>query len=105
MEREARMKQRFEDKSSHTSFRYLRKMRELSGAPEEMAPFFDTLDRIYTKMKNMNIPGDVPLIGTYCVQRQLHSVFHRRRQGAQRCMPAGKSCGRLSEYRHDAGLQ
>ena len=85
MEREARMKQRFEDKSSHTSFRYLRKMRELSGAPEEMAPFFDTLDRIYTKMKNMNIPGDVPLIGTYCVMVPQELIYAAGAQPVKLC--------------------
>ena len=85
MEREARMKQRFEDKSSHTSFRYLRKMRELSGAPEEMAPFFDTLDRIYTRMKNMNIPGGVPLIGTYCVMVPQELIYAAGAQPVKLC--------------------
>ena len=85
MERKARMKQRFEDKSSHTSVRYLRKMRELSGAPEEMAPFFDTLDRIYTKMKNMNIPGGVPLIGTYCVMVPQELIYAAGAQPVKLC--------------------
>ena len=85
MEREARMKQRFEAKSSHTAVRYLRKMRELSGAPEEMAPFFDTLDRIYTKMKNMNIPGGVPLIGTYCVMVPQELIYAAGAQPVKLC--------------------
>ena len=85
MEREARLKQRFEAKSSHTAVRYLRKMRELSGAPEEMAPFFDTLDRIYTRMKNMNIPGGVPLIGTYCVMVPQELIYAAGAQPVKLC--------------------
>ena len=85
MEREARMKQRFEAKSSHTSVRYLRKMRELSGAPEEMTPFFDTLDRIYTKMESVDTPGGVPLVGTFCVMAPQELIYAAGAQPVKLC--------------------
>ena len=64
LEKEARMKDRFRRKSSYTSVRYLRRMKELSGAPEEMMPFFDILDKVYTKMESPDIPKDIPMVGT-----------------------------------------
>ena len=74
-EKEARMKERFDRKSSHTSARFLRKMKELSGAPEEIEPFFDTLDHIYTNMESPISFGNEPLVGTYCVMAPHELIY------------------------------
>ena len=74
-EREARMKERFRRKSSHTSARYLRRMKELGGAPEELTPFLETLDQIYTGMESADIPADVPAVGTYCVMAPQELIY------------------------------
>ena len=84
-EREARMKERFGNKASHTSARYMRRMRELSGAPAEMEPFFDTLDRIYTKMEGVDVPANVPQVGTYCVMVPRELIYAAGAQPVKLC--------------------
>ena len=84
-EREARMKERFQRKSSHTSARYLRRMKELGGAPEELTPFMETLDRIYTGMESTDIPADVPAVGTYCVMAPQELIYAAGAQPVKLC--------------------
>ena len=84
-EREARMKERFRRKSSHTSIRYLRRMKELGGAPEEFTPFMETLDRIYTGMESADIPADVPAVGTYCVMAPQELIYAAGAQPVKLC--------------------
>ena len=85
LEKEARLKERFRNKSSHTSVRYMRRMKELSGAPEEMAPFWDTLDRIYTDMESAAVPAGTPLIGTYCVMAPQELIYAAGAQPVKLC--------------------
>ena len=85
LEKEARLKERFRTKSSHTSVRYLRRMRELSGAPEEMQPFWDTLDRIYTKMESAAVSAGTSLIGTYCVMAPQELIYAAGAQPVKLC--------------------
>ena len=47
LERKARQDRRFISKETQTAAKYLRRIEELSGAPEGMEPFLDTLRRIY----------------------------------------------------------
>ena len=64
-ERKARQDKRFINKETHTAAKYLRRIGELSGVPEGMGPFLDTLKRIYVDMQGVNT--DRKTIGTYCV--------------------------------------
>ena len=45
-----RQDRRFINKETQTSAKYLRRLKELSGAPDGMEPFYDTLERIYVDM-------------------------------------------------------
>lgn len=85
LEKEARMKDRFRRKSSYTSVRYLRRMKELSGAPEEMMPFFDILDKVYTKMESPDIPKDIPMVGTYCAMAPQELIYAAGAQPVKLC--------------------
>ena len=64
---EERQRQRFIDKSTKVSGKYLRRLEELNGAPEAMQPFFKVLKDIYVDMKNVEKPADTKIVGTYCV--------------------------------------
>lgn len=85
LEREARMIERFQRKSSYTSIRYLRRMKELSGAPEELIPFFDILDKIYTKMESPDLTEDIPMVGTYCVMAPQELIYAAGAQPVKLC--------------------
>ncbi|MBP5579189.1 MAG: hypothetical protein J6X56_06915, partial [Ruminococcus sp.] len=66
-ERKARQDKRFINKETQTSAKYLRRIEELSGAPEGMDVFLDALERIYVEMKGVSVPSGQKTIGTYCV--------------------------------------
>ena len=63
----ARQRQRFVDKATKVSAKYLRRLEELPGAPVAMQPFFQVLSDIYVEMKNVAKPADTKIVGTYCV--------------------------------------
>ena len=66
-ERKERQDKRFINKETQTSAKYLRRIEELTGAPEGMKPFLETLRRIYVDMKGIDITKTQKTIGTYCV--------------------------------------
>ena len=66
-ERKERQDKRFINKETQTSAKYLRRIEELTGAPEGMKPFLETLRRIYVDMKGIDITKNQKTIGTYCV--------------------------------------
>lgn len=68
-ERKARQDKRFINKETQTSAKYLRRITELSGAPDGMEPFLETLERIYVEMKGVSTDPTRrnKMIGTYCV--------------------------------------
>ena len=66
-ERKERQDKRFISKETQTTAKYLRRIEELSGAPEGMKSFLDTLRHIYVDMKGIDIPSSQKTIGTYCV--------------------------------------
>ena len=61
----ARQEKRFINKETQTSAKYLRRIEELSGAPESIEPFLETLERIYVDMQSIDIPSGQKNIGTY----------------------------------------
>lgn len=62
-----RQRQRFVDKATKVSAKYLRRLAELPGAPDAMQPFFKVLQDIYVDLKNVAKPADTKIVGTYCV--------------------------------------
>ena len=62
-----RQDKRFISKETQTAAKYLRRLEELTGAPEGIEPFYETLERIYVEMKSADAPPNQKLIGTYCV--------------------------------------
>ncbi|WP_303869052.1 2-hydroxyacyl-CoA dehydratase subunit D [Acetobacterium wieringae] len=64
---EQRQRQRFIDKATKVSGKYLRRLAELPGAPAAIQPFFKVLEDIYVEMKNVERAADTKTVGTYCV--------------------------------------
>ncbi len=62
-----RQDNRFINKETQTAAKYLRRLKELSGAPDGIEPFYDTLERIYVDMQSADVPKGMKTIGTYCV--------------------------------------
>ena len=74
-ERKARQDTRFISKQTQTSAKYLRRIAELSGAPDGMEPFYQTLHRIYVDMQGVDLPLGVKTIGTYCVMAPQELIY------------------------------
>ena len=72
-ERKARQDRRFISKETQTSAKYLRRIEELSGAPEGMEPFLETLGRIYVDMKGVDTGRKT--VGTYCVMAPQELIY------------------------------
>jgi len=73
--REQRQKDRFISKASQTAAKYLRRMEELSGAPEAMAPFFQVLRDIYVDGRDVLRENGVKTVGTYCVMAPQELIY------------------------------
>ena len=66
-ERKARQDKRFINKETQTSAKYLRRIEELSGAPEGLKTFLDTLEHIYVEMQGVSVRPGQKTVGAYCV--------------------------------------
>ena len=64
---EERRKQRFINKSSAVSVKYLRKVDELPHKPQALAPFMQILKRVFVDMQGAVKPDNMQTVGTYCV--------------------------------------
>ena len=73
--REQRQIQRFTNRETQTSAKYLRRLTELTGAPEGIEPFLETLDRIYVRMQGADVPKGTRTIGTYCVMAPQELIY------------------------------
>ncbi len=85
MKREQRRRELFVNKSTHMTQRYLRRVRELGGAPEQMQPFFDALERTYVHGQDVQKPHGIPTVGTYCVQVPAELVYAAGAQPVKLC--------------------
>ncbi len=72
-ERKVRQDKRFINKQTQTAAKYLRRIDELSGAPEGMEPFLETLGRIYVDMQGVDTGRKT--IGTYCVMAPQELIY------------------------------
>ena len=75
LQKRRRQEERFSSKMTKTSAKYLRRVEELSGAPKALAPFLDTLRRVYVDMENPLADQDKPLVGTYCVMAPQELIY------------------------------
>ena len=74
-EKRKRQEERFCNKMTRTSARYLRRMEELKGAPDSLAPFLQTLRRVYLEMENPLSDKGKPIVGTYCVMAPQELIY------------------------------
>ena len=68
-----RQDKRFINKETQTAAKYLRRLKELSGAPDGIEPFYNTLKRIYVDMKSVETENKT--IGTYCVMTPPELIY------------------------------
>ena len=73
--KEERQEIRFIKKETMTCAKYLRRMKELDGMPEELQPFLDTLRTVYVDMKNPLEQYHQKTVGTYCVMAPQELVY------------------------------
>lgn len=89
---EQRRMERFDRKSTAVAEKMLRRIRELSHCPESLAPFLETLERIYVQKLEPRRPKDIPLVGTYCVMVPPELVY------AQGAMPVKLCSGSYTAF-------
>ncbi|WKY45761.1 2-hydroxyacyl-CoA dehydratase family protein [Eubacteriaceae bacterium ES2] len=82
---EERQRQRFIEKSSRVSAKYLRRLTELKGAPDAIKPFIETLENIYVNMDGPSFETKKPLIGTYCVMIPQELIYAAGGQPIKLC--------------------
>ena len=70
-----RQDRRFINKETRTAAKYLRRLKELSGAPEGMEPFYRALEQIYVDMKHIERRPGQKTIGTYCVMTPPELIY------------------------------
>lgn len=71
-----RRRERFKSKSASIASKYLRRMEELSGLPENLTPFTKVLEKAHVDFERI-IPNDKKVIGTYCMmvpKELIHAV-------------------------------
>ncbi len=70
-----RQDKRFINKETQTAAKYLRRLKELSGAPDGMDPFYNTLEKIYVSMEHIEKKPGQKTIGTYCVMTPPELIY------------------------------
>lgn len=70
-----RQDKRFINKETQTAAKYLRRVKELSGAPDGMEPFYNTLERIYVDMDYADSGTYSHTVGTYCVMTPPELIY------------------------------
>ena len=74
-EKRRRQEERFCSKQTKTAAKYLRRVEELSGAPKALAPFLETLRKVYLEMEDPLADLQKPLVGTYCVMAPQELIY------------------------------
>lgn len=70
-----RQDRRFINKETQTAAKYLRRLKELSGAPDGIEPFYDTLERIYVNMDHAKSGAFRHTVGIYCVMTPPELIY------------------------------
>ena len=74
-EQRQRQEERFQNKNTKTTSRYMRRLEELGNAPKELTPFLDVLKSVYVEMKLPLNLRRKKLVGTYCVMAPQELIY------------------------------
>ena len=80
----SRRRERFQNKSAFVATKYLRRMDDLSGRPENLTPFMDVLKKIHVDFGSVASP-DAKTIGTYCVMVPQELIYAAGAQAVKLC--------------------
>ena len=80
-----RAEERFVRKTARISAKYLRLAKEMNNAPESMSPFWDILDDVYVKNRNIYTGLAAKTVGTYCVMVPEELVYNGRTDKSAGC--------------------
>ncbi len=69
-----RQDRRFINKETHTAAKYLRRLEELSNAPDGIEQFYQVLKNIYVEMGHTET-GNQKTVGTYCVMTPPELIY------------------------------
>ena len=89
---EQRQWDRFCRKSTATAEKMLLRIQSLPHCPRAIAPFLDTLRRVYIDRKDVEHPQGVPTVGTYCVMVPPELIY------AQGAMPVKLCSGSYTAF-------
>lgn len=87
-----RQRELFIRKSARVAASYLKRAKELSEMPDAAKPFFDVLENIYIKLKDIEKPEEMKSIGTLCVMVPAELVY------AAGAMPVRLCSGSYTAY-------
>ena len=87
-----RQRELFIRKSARVAASYLKRAKALSEMPDAAKPFFDVLENIYIKLKDIEKPEDMKSIGTLCVMVPAELVY------AAGAMPVRLCSGSYTAY-------
>lgn len=83
-EQNIRRRERFQAKSAYTAAKYLHRMEELSGLPEALAPFMDTLKKVHIDFERV-LPEEKKVIGTYCMMVPQELIYAAGAENVKLC--------------------
>lgn len=79
-----RRRERFQAKSAFIAAKYLRRMEELSGLPETLAPFTGVLKKASVDFERI-MPADKKVIGTYCMMVPQELIYAAGAENVKLC--------------------
>lgn len=79
-----RRRERFQAKSAFIAAKYLRRMEELSGLPETLAPFTGVLKKASVDFERI-MPTDKKVIGTYCMMVPQELIYAAGAENVKLC--------------------
>lgn len=79
-----RRRERFQSKSAYIASKYLRRMEELSGLPENLTPFTDVLKKVNVDFERV-LPAEKKVIGTYCTMVPQELIYAAGAENVKLC--------------------
>lgn len=79
-----RRRERFQSKSAYIAAKYLRRMEELSGLPENLTPFTDVLKTVNVDFERV-LPAEKKVIGTYCMMVPQELIYAAGAENVKLC--------------------
>lgn len=79
-----RRRERFQSKSAFIAAKYLRRMDELSGRPDSLSPFMDTLKKVHIEFESI-ASDNKKTIGTYCMMMPQELIYAAGAKSVKLC--------------------